>query len=387
MNKELFKMEENFKKEEKNRYKMPSLDVISDEVLKKMISNIDTSNGIIVPFGFGKNDLDEIKYFDITKMPNLLIGGTVMSGKTNFVNTLICSIIMRYSPEEVRLSVSDSKGVDFTCYNGIPHLLHPVIRNVRILEKLLSYEIKEIQERYKIFDESGFKRISDYNKNNEDSKMPYHIIFIDDYTAFVNGFENDCNKYIEYISQNGWNVGIHLIIVANHPTVKIISAITLLNFPSRVSFRVTSIKDSRMILEAPGAEKITGIGNLLVNIPTAYKIEEIHVNLIEDDVINKIVNELKTKNNVSYIDIYKSKENDVDHDDSLYNDIVEYVITAGKASASLLQRRFKLGYNKASRIIDFLEERGIIGPQNGSKPREVLVVLDNDNVDDKSSYF
>ena len=243
-----------------------------------------------------------------------------------------------------------------------------------------------MENRYDLLSTHELKRISDYNKLDDVTKVPNHLIFIDDYTVFANGYAPECNECIERLAKSGWNVGIHLIIVANHPTVDVLTAISQLNFPTRISFRVPSIKDSRMVLEAAGAEKISGIGNALINSPLVSKIEQIHTNIIEDDDLSIIVKDLIKKNKAKYIDIDpepSSKTASVatehgDYEEPMYNEILEYAIMSGKISASLLQRRFRLGYNRAAHAIDLLEANGVIGPQNGSKPREVLISLDDE---------
>ena len=184
--------------------------------------------------------------------------------------------------------------------------------------------------------------------------------------------KNEFNICIEELTKSGWNVGIHLIIVANHPTADILPSISKLNFPTRISFRVPSIKDSRMILESPGAEKISGIGNALINSNLISELEQIHTNIIEDSDICAIIKDLSNKNKIKYVVARKSFI-EQEYDDPLYNEVVDFTIKTGKISASLIQRRFHFGYNRAAHLIDLLEERGIIGPYNGSNFREVLV--------------
>lgn len=359
---------------EKPKYQYPNLKLIKDENFRLAIENIPDSGILNIPFGIDKNN--NWLYYDITKMPNLLIGGTVMSGKTNMINSILLSLISKYSNDEIRIVLADSKGVDYLSYREEPHLLTPVINDAKKLVSILRLEIDEMKNRYLQLKESGLNNISNYNKLNEENKMTYHLIFIDDYTFFVKGNINEFNFYIEELTKNGWKVGIHLIIVANHPTADILPSISKLNFPTRISFRVPSAKDSRMILEVPGAEKISGIGNALVNSNLISEVEQIHTNMIEDSDICAIIKDLSNKNKTQH-NFEKRKtliENENgDYDDPLYDEIVEYVVSIGVASASLLQRKFRLGYNRALRLIDLLEERGIIGPANGSKPREVLV--------------
>ena len=382
------------KTKETIKYKYPKLDNIKNKKIKEAIENISNLDELNIPFGL--NTKDEWLYYDITKMPNLLIGGTVMSGKTNLINFLLLSLLSKYSPEKVRIIIADSKGVDYTCYNEVTHLISPVIRDIDQLQKILNREVIEMKERYTILNQYNLKKISDYNRQDTVKKIPYHIIFIDDYTTFVKDDKCDCecNKYIEDLVRDGWNTGIHLVMVANHPTTKVLSAISLLKFPSRVSFRVPSKKDSKMILEAPGAEKITGIGNALINILSVGKIEKMYTPYVDDEDITSVINDIKDNNKlynsnpycssiedipVNYDNIYCEDENVKHENEKLYNEIVDFVIKNQKASASLLQRKFKIGYNKAARMIDMLEERGVIGPATGdSRPREVFVSYEKD---------
>lgn len=381
---ELSGAEYNVKDEIKHKnYVKPSFDFIKNNELKRNLSNVPKDGIINIPLGKVNGNM---VYVDFTKLPNLLIGGTVMSGKTNLINSIVCNIILNYVPDEVRLLIADSKGVDYSCYNGIPHLLCPVIRNPNELNFALNYEISEMKYRYDILEKSRLKKLSDYNALG--NKLPYHIIIIDDYTIFANETQNNLNSLIEDLARSGWNVGIHLVLVVNYPTRNVLSAISLLNFPSRISFRVPSIRDSKMILALSGAEKIKEVGNFIVNSPIVVQNRNMHIDLLEDNDIVNVLNLIKSQNKPDYIDMskYIKKMNEqISYDvynDSLYDDIVEFVISTQKVSASLLQRKFKLGYNRAARIIDLLEERGIIGPSNGSKPREVLVKLE-ENVDNQ----
>ena len=376
---ELSGAEYNVKDEIKHKnYVKPSFDFIKNNELKRNLSNVPKDGIINIPLGKVNGNM---VYVDFTKLPNLLIGGTVMSGKTNLINSIVCNIILNYVPDEVRLLIADSKGVDYSCYNGIPHLLCPVIRNPNELNFALNYEISEMKYRYDILEKSRLKKLSDYNALG--NKLPYHIIIIDDYTIFANETQNNLNSLIEDLARSGWNVGIHLVLVVNYHTRNVLSAISLLNFPSRISFRVPSIRDSKMILALSGAEKIKEVGNFIVNSPIVVQNRNMHIDLLEDNDIINVLNLIKSQNKPDYIDMskYIKKMNEqISYDvynDSLYDDIVEFVISTQKVSASLLQRKFKLGYNRAARTIDLLEERGIIGPPNGSNSRDVLVRKDN----------
>lgn len=369
--------------ETKVDYKLPSENIIMDERIKQIFKNAKGIFEVNIPLG--TNEKDEMLYCDIVKMPNLLIGGTVMSGKTNFLNIALCNILMNYSPQDVKMIIVDSKGVDYSCYNVVPHLLCPVIKDPIKLKMALNNEVEEMKRRYAILNKNGFKKVSDYNSKNENLKLPYHLIFIDDYTVFAN---DEDNMFIEQLATGGWSVGIHLLMVVNHPTIKILSAISLLNFPSRISFRVPSLRDSKMILESSGAEILLGTGNALINIPSIGKIEQIHVDLITDEDILNIVNEVKKKS----ADMLKNEKknniknyNDTDclpcdnYNDPLYDDVVDFAMEFGKISATLIQRKYRIGYNRAARLIDLMEEKGIIGPQVGSEPRKVLKKYDDNN--------
>ena len=374
--------------EEQKEYIYPNINLIENDTIRNAIEKIEKNNGINVPIGLDENN--KWIYLDITKLPNLLIGGTVMSGKTNFINMILLSIISRYSIEEVRLVIGDSKLVDYSFYNGNAHLLTPVIHDSKKFNICLNNIIKEMENRYELFERNGNKNITTYNDrikreneslpDNEKKKlMPYIVVIIDDYVSFSKNFENEYNNTIEKLAQFGWGAGIHLIIVANHPSSKILSSLSLVNFPSRLSFKVPSSKDSRMILNVDGAEKIYGIGNALLNTQLLEEISKVTTVLVDDEDIKSIIEDIYKYNKAHYDESLTMDEEDLRFnvgdgltEEPLFNEIVEFVIEQGKASTSLIQRRFRLGYNRAAHAIDLLEQCGIIGPQNGSKPREVL---------------
>lgn len=356
--------------EEKQKYQYADLELIENKDFKLAIKNIPDSGVINVPLGIDSDG--EWLYCDITKMPNLLIGGTVMCGKTNMINSILLSLICKYSSDIIRIIIADSKGVDYLNYSDEPHLLTPVINDAKKLIIVLNSEIDEMRKRYLILKEKKMKNLLDYNKLNEENKIPYHLIFIDDYISFVNSNVEEFNFCVEELTKNGWNVGIHLVIVANHPTAAVLPSMSKLNFPTRISFRVPSIKDSRMILEVPGAEKISGIGNALINSNLIGEVKQIHTNIIEDSDICAVVKDLSSKNKTQYNYEKDLIDSEYEYCEPLYNEVKDFVIQNGKVSVSLLQRKFRLGYNRAARIVDLLEEGGIVGPQNGTGLREVL---------------
>ena len=356
---------------------------------------------LMVPLG--KSIMGDIGVCEINKMPHLLIAGTTGSGKSVCVNGVICSILMRAKPDEVKLVMVDPKVVELSVYNGIPHLMCPVVTDPKKAAVALTKMVQEMENRYQTFSDSKTKNIEGYNayvdKYNEEHKneeyqkrkMPYIVIIIDELSDLMMVAAKEVEDSILRITQKARAAGIHLIVATQRPSTEVITGLIKANIPSRISFAVGSGIDSRTILDQTGAEKLLGKGDMLflpigTNAPT-----RIQGSIITDDEIKKIIDFTVEQQKAQYddsllnldaVDTSSSSSgladmsDTTDEDDPLYNDIVQFVIETQKASASLLQRKFKLGYNRAARIVDLLEERGIIGPQNGSKPREVLVQLD-----------
>jgi|GEM_PF-1680672 len=365
------------KKEEKlleKEYELPSLDLISENSLefKEALNKIDNSELNVV---IGKNK-ETFVFGSISKFPNMLIGGTITTGKTSFINTIICSLLIKEKPNNLKLLMIDSKKIEYKTYNGIPHLMCPVINDSKKAYYALNKLCNEIDNRYEKLLKNDVKNIVLYNKKAA-VQLPNIVIIIDELTS-ISSFNDELSLYIEKIAQSGWNVGVHMIVVVNHPSSKIISTIAKNNFPTRIAFRTTSMSDSRMILDKNGAEKLNGIGNILYSSIQNSDTENLNAIFIDDKDILSIVEYVckqqstNFKNTMGLHNEFKS-----DYDDPLYNEIVEFAITTGKISVSLIQGRFRLGYNRAARLIDLLEERGIIGPANGSKLREVLIRLED----------
>ena len=346
----------------------------------------------------GKDIMGEPKFMDINKMPHLLIAGSTGSGKSVCVNCIISSILMRAKPDEVKLMMVDPKKVELSMYNCIPHLLMPVITDPKKASAALQKVVEEMMNRYDKFEDSKTKNIEGYNnylrnKNKnlpEESQiplLPYIVVIIDELADLMVVARKEVEDSIMRITQMARAAGIHLIVATQRPSTDVITGVIKANIPSRIAFAVSSQIDSRTILDSVGAEKLLGKGDMLFDPMGSTSFTRIQGAFISEEDVQKIVeytiSQQKATYDETFMQIDKVPEkteidkNDVDNDDPLYNEIVEYVITTGKASASLLQRRYKLGYNRAARIIDLLEERGIIGPQNGSKPREVLVTLDD----------
>ena len=367
---------------------------------KKMMDAMDKK--LMVPLG--KSIMGDIGVCEINKMPHMLVAGTTGSGKSVCINGIICSILMRARPDEVKLVMVDPKVVELSVYNGVPHLMCPVVSDPKKASVALAKMVAEMERRYETFSETKTKNIESYNvyidKWNEDHKadgvtkahLPYIVIIIDELADLMMVAAKEVEDSILRITQKARAAGIHLIVATQRPSTDVITGLIKANIPSRISFAVGSGVDSRTILDQTGAEKLLGKGDMLflpigVNSPT-----RIQGSFITDEEIKKIIDFTVEQQKAQYDESLMNLEA-VDHnvsnasgqefgdaandEDPLYNDIVQFVIESQKASASLLQRRFKLGYNRAARLIDLLEERGIIGPANGSKPRDVLVQLDS----------
>ena len=307
---------------------------------------------------------------------------------------------MRAKPDEVKLVLVDPKKVELSIYNGVPHLMVPVVTDPKKANIVLKKIVSEMERRYDVFEESKTKNIISYNnyieKQNEklqDSekmkKMPYIVVIIDELADLMLVAAKEVEDSIMRITQMARAAGIHLIVATQRPSTDVITGVVKANIPSRISFAVSSGIDSRTILDMVGAEKLLGKGDMLYlpqgeNVPIRIQgtfISEDETKAIVEYVCNQqkahYDNSLTMDEEEEHATTMVEKEDD--YEEPLYNEIVEFVVTQGKASASLLQRRFRLGYNRAARAIDLLEERGIVGPSNGSKPREVLVKLNKED--------
>ena len=345
-------------------------------------------SGIVV--ALGKDIMGNDIACDITKMPHMLLAGSTGSGKSVCTNTIITSILMRYRPDEVKLVLIDPKQVELSNYNGVPHLICPVVTNPKKATHVLSKIVDEMDKRYHIFADVHVKKIDDYNekmKAQHKEKMPYWVVIIDEMADLMVEARKDVEQYILRITQLARAAGIHLITATQRPSTDIITGVIKANIPSRIAFAVASQIDSRTILDSPGAEKLLGRGDMLY-LPMGQNTPiRIQGCFVSDSEISKIIDYV-SKEQVAQFDESLTSETNVsddsnysrgdaeDYEDPLYDQIVEFAISTGKISASLIQRRFRLGYNRAARVIDLLEERGIIGPANGSKPREVLVKME-----------
>ncbi len=356
---------------------------------------------LMVPLG--KSIMGDTEVCEVNKMPHLLIAGTTGSGKSVCVNGIVCSILMRARPDEVKLVMVDPKVVELSVYNGIPHLMCPVVTDPKKAAVALAKMVAEMERRYGVFSDNKVKNIEGYNayvdKENANrdpeaklTKMPYIVVIIDELADLMMVAAKEVEDSILRITQKARAAGIHLIVATQRPSTEVITGLIKANIPSRISFAVGSGIDSRTILDQTGAEKLLGKGDMLYlpigqNSPTriqgSFITDEEIQNLIDFTVKQQKAQYDNSLLNLESVDNTTKSEDNVNSSedsggDELYDQIVEFVIRTQKASASLLQRKFNIGYNRAARMIDLLEERGVIGPATGnSKPREVLVQFDD----------
>ena len=346
---------------------------------------------------FGQDIMGNPVTWQINKTPHMLVAGSTGSGKSVCINSLIVSMLMRTKPDEVKLVLVDPKKVELSMYNGVPHLLAPVVTDARKANIALKKIVVEMERRYDEFERTGTKNIEGYNKyidkqnelnpNEQQKHLPFIVVIIDELADLMMVAAKEVEDSIMRITQMARAAGIHLIVATQRPSTDVITGVVKANIPTRVAFAVSSQIDSRTILDMVGAEKLLGKGDMLF-LPQGENIPiRVQGTFISDDEIKAVVDYTISQQKARYDNTLTMDDEEMnakssfdgEHDaeeEPLYNEIVEFVVTQGKASASLLQRRFHLGYNRAARCIDLLEERGIIGPNNGSKPREVLVKLE-----------
>ena len=348
----------------------------------------------------GKDIMGTPKVFDLTKMPHLLVAGSTGSGKSVCINGIIASILMRYKPTEVKLVLVDPKKVELTNYNGIPHLLCPVVSDPKKASLTLQRVVTEMDRRFQTFSDKEVKNITGYNEmidkynkkhpESPQNRMPYIVVIIDELADLMLVASKEVEDSITRITQLARAAGIHLIVATQRPSTDVITGLIKNNIPSRIAFAVASQIDSRTILDQRGAERLLGKGDMLYFPMGESAPTRIQGSFVNDDEIKRLIDFCKNQAVVKYDQSFENVSQNTSsgsgssavggEDDDAYNDVVEFAIQTGKISASLIQRRFRFGYNRAARMMDLLEARGIVGPQNGSKPREVLVKLEKNNV-------
>lgn len=320
---------------------------------------------------------------DIAKMPHVLIAGTTGSGKSVLINSFIASLLFRTTPNEVKLILIDPKRVELIVYNGIPHLLTPVIVDVDKILSSLKWAMSEMERRYKLFASAGVRNIDGYNEFSGFQALPYIVIFVDELADLMAYAPVEVEDAICRLAQMARATGIHLVVSTQRPSVDVITGLIKANIPCRVAFNVSSMVDSRVIIDMPGAEKLLGRGDMLFIPPDQAKPTRVQGTFVSEKEIQKLVDFLKEKNlPVQYTEeittmplVFKKSGGTTAEDgkDELFEEAIKIVCQYDRASASLLQRRMSIGYARAARILDQLEEAGIVGPGEGSKPRDVLV--------------
>ncbi len=320
---------------------------------------------------------------DISKMPHALVAGTTGSGKSVLINAIISSLLFRASPSEVKLILIDPKRVEFTAYNGIPHLLTPVIVEVEKILSALKWAMGEMDRRYKSFAEQGVRNIDSYNELSGFQALPYIVIVIDELADLMMFAPVEVEDAIARLAQMARATGIHLVIATQRPSVNVITGLIKANIPCRIAFNVSSMIDSRVILDTPGAEKLLGRGDMLYVPPDQAKPTRIQGAFVSEKEVKKLADYLKSKTpTVEYTEEVTTQKVSIgkgmasgggSDQDALFEEAIRVVCQYDRASASLLQRRLSVGYARAARILDQLESNGVVGHGEGSKPRDVLV--------------
>lgn len=344
------------------------------------------NNNSPLGFAIGKDISGMPVLGELETMPHLLVAGQTGSGKSVMINTLLTSLLYRNSPADLKLILVDAKQVELTPYNHIPHLLTPVIIEPEKCISALKWAVNEMERRYSLLAEKKQRNITGYNSANKDDHMPYVVIVIDELSDLMMLAARDVEALIVRIAQKARAVGIHLVLATQRPSVDVITGLIKANVPARIAFTVSSQVDSRTIIDQMGAEKLLGKGDLLITTASHPKPRRVQGVFVDDAEVLKVTDFIRMQRQPDYNDEVVTQPvqisakggvvMDMDSgpaDDDLYQDAVRCVIESGKASASLLQRRLRVGYGRASRLIDAMEEQGIIGPADGARPRDVLV--------------
>ncbi len=351
-------------------------DILSGKEMEQLKSKL--------TFALGRDVSGEVIGYDLRKAPHLLIAGATGSGKSVMINTLLVSLLYRNSPSELKLILVDPKRVEMGLYNDIPHLLSPVIYEPDKTISALKWAVAEMERRLKLMHEHKKRDISEYNAQKNVDHMPYIVIVIDELYDLMLAAGKDVEALIQRIAQMARAVGIHLVLATQRPSVNVITGTIKANVPSRIALTTASQVDSRTIIDIAGAEKLLGKGDMLFSCPEFIKPKRVQGVFLSEEEVTKVVDFLKTQREPQYNEEVLAQavrikgmasigDMDGGDDDELFDQAAEIVIQSGKASASLLQRRLRVGYARAARLIDILEDKGVVGPADGARPREVLV--------------
>ena len=351
-----------------------------DVFLSEILNNVDfKKKEIKLPIALGKNISGTSIVSDLASMPHLLIAGTTGSGKSVCINTIILSLLYRHTPDKCKFILIDPKMLELSTYEGVPHLLCPVITEAKKAASVLGWVVKEMESRYRLMTKEGVRNIDGYNSKHK-LPMPYIVVVVDEMSDLMLVAGKEIENYIQKLSQMARAAGIHIIMATQRPSVDVITGTIKANFPTRISFQVTSKIDSRTILGEQGAEQLLGKGDMLY-MSSANKIVRIHAPFVSDNEIEKINNFLRSQAEPDYVDeilnfvdekeINENSKNHSDKDE-LYETAVDIIKTEGKASTSFLQRKLQIGYNRAARIIDMMEAEGLVSKANHVGKRDVL---------------
>ncbi|MDD3655565.1 MAG: DNA translocase FtsK [Atribacterota bacterium] len=350
------------------------------------------SNSFILPIVLGKDIGGKNIIADLVELPHLLIAGSTGSGKSVCLNTIILSLVYRFGPEMVKFLIIDPKRVELNIYNGIPHLITPIVTNTKKVDKVLNWAISEMERRFKIFAEVGVRNLKGYHDyiksiKSEETNLPYIVFIIDELADLMLSSPVKVEEALCRLAQMTRATGIHLIIATQRPSVDIITGSIKINFPSRIAFAVSTQVDSRTILDVNGAEKLLGNGDMLfspINAPKPIRAQGAFVSEKEiKDIVSFLVkNNLPPDYNENIIEHLQQKEGESegmgdDEEDELFEDAVDTIINNNQASISILQRKLRIGYTRAARLIDLMEKRGLVGPYDGRNPRKILLSKEN----------
>ena len=348
--------------------------------IKELLSNDNFKNtSSKIPICIGKDISGNIEVIDLSKTPHLLVAGTTGSGKSVFINTLLTSILYKFSPDDLRLILIDPKMLELSVYNDIAHLLTPVVTEPKKAILALKWVCKEMERRYSLMNEENTRSLEGYNQKSIE-KLPYIVVFIDEMADLMMTAGKEVEHYVQRLAQMARACGIHLVMATQRPSVDIITGSIKANFPSRISFQVASKYDSRTVLGEIGAEQLLGNGDMLMS-KNGGNLIRYQSAFISDNEVNKLIKEIKKSQEVRYLDeldeIIKNNDENFDtlsdEDEALINKSIDLIKSTNKASTSYLQRNFQVGYNKAARIMEALEQRGVVSPPNHAGKREILI--------------
>ena len=348
--------------------------------IRELLSNDNFKNtSSKIPLCIGKDISGNIEVIDLSKTPHLLVAGTTGSGKSVFINTLLASILYKFSPDDLRLILIDPKMLELSVYNDIAHLLTPVVTEPKKAILALKWVCKEMERRYSLMNEENTRSLEGYNQKSLE-KLPYIVVFIDEMADLMMTAGKEVEHYVQRLAQMARACGIHLVMATQRPSVDIITGSIKANFPSRISFQVASKYDSRTVLGEIGAEQLLGNGDMLMS-KNGGNIIRYQSAFISDNEVNKLIKEIKRSQSVQYLDeldeIIKNNDENFDslsaEDEALIAKSIDLIKLSNKASTSYLQRNFQVGYNKAARIMEALEQRGVVSPPNHSGKRDILI--------------